>query len=217
MADAPEAPRDPLHPLRNEHLTMLAHYYRGEIQRSNMWRQRLDATTNWAIITTMGMMSICFSSAKPPHALFLLTNLTLALFLWIEARRYRYFDVWRARTRMMEAHIIAPMFLPEGAWLQGDWRKRLAEDLLLPSFKTTLLGAVALRFRRNYCWLFLLVLLGWIDRALESGRWPALSVLVGAGVFYALLAAFTVAATRWKVEDGPIHKRVAGTGGDWLS
>ncbi len=196
---------------------MLAHYYRGEIQRSNMWRQRLDATTNWAIITTMGMMSICFSSAKPPHALFILTNLTLALFLWIEARRYRYFDIWRARTRMMEAHIIAPMFMTEGTWLQGDWRKRLAEDLLQPSFKVTTLGALALRFRRNYCWLFVLVLLGWIDRATESGRWPPIPVLACAGALYAILAAFTVAASRWKEKEGPINKRVVGTGEDWLS
>ena len=32
-------------------VTALAHFYRAEIQRSNTWRNRLDATTNWAVVT----------------------------------------------------------------------------------------------------------------------------------------------------------------------
>src|SRR5262245_37214895 len=28
--------------------TALVHFYRGEVQRSNVWRTRLDTTTNWA-------------------------------------------------------------------------------------------------------------------------------------------------------------------------
>ncbi|HCA57075.1 MAG TPA: hypothetical protein DEP46_03720, partial [Blastocatellia bacterium] len=26
----------------------MVHFYRGEVARSNIWRNRLDATTNWA-------------------------------------------------------------------------------------------------------------------------------------------------------------------------
>ena len=29
----------------------MVHFYRGEVQRSNVWRTRLDTTTNWAVIT----------------------------------------------------------------------------------------------------------------------------------------------------------------------
>ena len=32
--------------------TALVHLYRGEVARANVWRQRLDATTNWAVIVT---------------------------------------------------------------------------------------------------------------------------------------------------------------------
>jgi len=28
--------------------TAMIHFYRGEVQRSNTWRNRLDTTTNWA-------------------------------------------------------------------------------------------------------------------------------------------------------------------------
>jgi uncharacterized membrane protein len=31
-------------------LGALAHLYRGELYRSKVWRQRLDATTNWAVV-----------------------------------------------------------------------------------------------------------------------------------------------------------------------
>jgi uncharacterized membrane protein len=31
--------------------TALIHFYRGEVQRSNTWRNRLDTTTNWAVLT----------------------------------------------------------------------------------------------------------------------------------------------------------------------
>ena len=34
----------------SEFTTAMVHLYRGEIQRSNTWRMRLDNTTNWAVI-----------------------------------------------------------------------------------------------------------------------------------------------------------------------
>ncbi|MCV5824980.1 DUF2270 domain-containing protein, partial [Escherichia coli] len=42
--------------------TAMVHFYRGEIQRSNVWRNRLDATTNWAVITAGATLSFVFSS-----------------------------------------------------------------------------------------------------------------------------------------------------------
>ena len=34
-------------------ITALSHLYRGEVYRSTVWRTRLDATTNWAVVTTV--------------------------------------------------------------------------------------------------------------------------------------------------------------------
>src|SRR5207237_2417094 len=47
--------------------TAMVHFYRGEVQRSNVWRGRLDATTNWAVITAGAMLSFVFSSPNYPH------------------------------------------------------------------------------------------------------------------------------------------------------
>ena len=41
----------------------LAHLYRGEMYRSKIWRTRLDATTNWAVVTTGIALSVAFSRA----------------------------------------------------------------------------------------------------------------------------------------------------------
>ena len=36
----------------SEFTTAMVHQFRAEVQRANIWRQRLDTTTNWAVITT---------------------------------------------------------------------------------------------------------------------------------------------------------------------
>ena len=38
----------------------LAHLYRGEMYQSKVWRNRLDTTTNWAIVTTGIALSLTF-------------------------------------------------------------------------------------------------------------------------------------------------------------
>src|SRR6185369_13709295 len=40
----------------------MIHFYRGEVQRSNTWRNRLDTTTNWAVLTAGATLSFVFSS-----------------------------------------------------------------------------------------------------------------------------------------------------------
>lgn len=72
---------------------MLAHLYRGEMYRSKVWRTRLDATTNWAVATTGIALSVSFSNpGNSPLPLILVAVMAL-VFLAIEARRYRYFDI----------------------------------------------------------------------------------------------------------------------------
>ena len=41
----------------------LAHLYRGELYRSTVWRTRLDATTNWAVVATGIALSVTFSTS----------------------------------------------------------------------------------------------------------------------------------------------------------
>jgi len=67
----------------------MVHFFRAEIQRANVWRTRLDTTTNWAVVTTGVATTIAFSPTGH-HGVILLSTLLITLFLWIEARRYRY-------------------------------------------------------------------------------------------------------------------------------
>src|SRR5271170_1799625 len=79
----------------------IAHLYRGEIYRSTIWRTRLDNTTNWSIVTLGIALSTTFSSREASALPLILIGMLLAVFLGLEARRYRYFNVWRARARYM--------------------------------------------------------------------------------------------------------------------
>ena len=63
------------------------------------------------------------------------TSRSSGCMLWIEARRYRFYDAFRARVRMLEAHFLVPMVMENRDMLQGEWKKLVCEDLILPSFK----------------------------------------------------------------------------------
>ena len=191
---------------RQEYISAMVHFYRGEIGRSISWRQRLDATTNWAVLTTAGMLSFAFSSKDNPHILLLLTNFVLLAYLNIEARRYRYFEVYRARVRMLEENFLIPIVTRQLESPMISWREMVAMDLDLPKYKTTLIEAMGFRLRRNYIWIFLIVLGAWVvklyihpapadnlrtlwDERLAVGLVPAWFVLLLGVVFYGVLMA----------------------------
>jgi len=85
-----------------EYVTAVAHFYRGEMARSNTWRRRLDVTTNWAIVTTAAFLSFGFGSERIPHFVIILATIFVLFFLIIETRRYKYFDLWRWRVALMK-------------------------------------------------------------------------------------------------------------------
>src|ERR1700750_761865 len=110
-------------------LGAIAHLYRGEIYRSPIWRTRLDNTTNWSIVTMGIALSTTFSSKEASPLPLILIGLLLAVFLGLEARRYRYFNVWRARARFMETHLYVQI-LNGKRGADESWRTILADDLL---------------------------------------------------------------------------------------
>jgi uncharacterized membrane protein len=135
-------------------LGMLAHLYRGEMYRSKIWRTRLDATTNWAVATTGIALSVAFSSpANSPLPLVLVALMSL-VFLSIEARRYRYFDIWRTRVRIMETGMFAPILRGEGVRVESGWNLELARDYENLRFHISFFEAAGRRLRRNYSFMF---------------------------------------------------------------
>lgn len=147
----------------NEFNTAMAHLYRGEISRANTWRSRLDGTTNWAVLTTGATLSFAFSSPSNTHVMILLNSLLICFFLFIEARRYRYYDLWRTRVRLMETDFFADLLVPNPrAEDDAHWRELLAHDLLHPRFTMSMWEAMGRRLRRNYSWIFVVLVLSWI-------------------------------------------------------
>ena len=151
-------------PLDASYITAMSHFYRGELGRIMAWRQRLDTTTSWAITVTSSIFTVAFSFREVPHLIFVFNIAVVWVLLWIEARRYRFYDAFRARVRMLEAHFLVPIVAQNQALLQGDWKKLVCEDLLLPSFKITRFEAIGRRLKRNYAFIFLIVMVAWITK-----------------------------------------------------
>lgn len=152
-----------------EYITVLAHYYRGELARMSGWRTRIDLTSNWAITVAGAMLSVSLSTPTAPHGVVLLAMLLVTLLLTIEARRYRFFDVYRSRVRGLERNWFAPIFDPE-LEASSEWLRQMAADLRRPSFHLTRRQALSRRLRRNYGWMYLVLLLAWLLKTSSNDR-----------------------------------------------
>jgi len=165
IRDFPPMPDEPAPPKFDaSYVTAMSHFYRGELGRIMSWRQRLDVTTSWAITVTSSIFTIAFSFRDVPHLIFFFNVAVVWMLLWIEARRYRFYDAFRARVRMLEAHFLVPIVSQNTAMLQGEWQKLVCEDLLLPSFKIGRFEALGRRLKRNYVFIFLIILVAWITK-----------------------------------------------------
>ena len=134
----------------------LAHLYRGEVYRSTVWRTRLDSSTNWAVVTTGIALSATFSNSEASPLPMVLVGLLVSVFLLFEARRYRYFNVWRARARLLETDFYAPMITGNGVRLDTGWTDLLAKDYVVPRYHISFARAIGRRLRRTYAWIFII-------------------------------------------------------------
>lgn len=148
----------------SEFVTAMVHLFRAEIQRANVWRQRLDTTTNWAVVATGATLSIAFSQPTVHHGVIILNTLLVTLFLFIEARRYRYYELWSYRVRLMETDFYAAMLVPP-FHPSPEWAESLAENLLSPHFPISIWEAFGRRLRRNYLWIFLILGFSWLAKS----------------------------------------------------
>ncbi|HEX8495002.1 MAG TPA: DUF2270 domain-containing protein [Pyrinomonadaceae bacterium] len=228
-ADTPRASKSgPLHsPLKlspSEYNTAMVHFYRGEVQRSNTWRNRLDTTTNWAVITAGATLSFVFSSPSNPHFVIPINSILVAIFLIMEARRYRYYEIWSSRVRVMETGYFAPMLAPGGSEVYDEeWAAHLAADLITPHFTISEWEAIGRRLRRNYLWIFALLALSWnlkvylhplpaynfdvfLDRA-TVGLVPGAAILIAGVIFNVAVFLFAVFTVRLREATGEVLPR----------
>ena len=144
-----------------EFVTTVSHFHRAEIARMAGWRDRIDRTTNWAITVVAAMLSLSLSTPNAHHGVLIFAMLLILLLLWIEARRYRFFDVYRARVRQIERHYFAQIFSPQQDYA-ANWLAILGESLRAPRFLISYHVAFARRLRRNYIYMYLILLLAWL-------------------------------------------------------
>lgn len=142
----------------------LAHLYRGEMYRSKVWRTRLDTTTNWAVATTGLALSLTFSNPENSPLPLVLVSLLVLVFLGIEARRYRYFDIWRTRVRLLEVCFYAPILRGEGVRVDNNWHQVLADDYTHLHFHISYWEAMGRRLRRNYAWILLVLAISYVAK-----------------------------------------------------
>jgi uncharacterized membrane protein len=175
----------------------MAHLYRGEIHRMRFWRQRLDRTTNWAIIVIAAILTWAFSSESHPHYVLLIGAVILGIILVFEARRYRGYDVWRSRYRSLQKNVFAYGLDPSQGLEDPDWRAKLSRDYRHPRLKISMEEAIAHRLRRVYLPLLTIVLGAWVVRttAFATVPWPE-SAAIGhvSGVLVAVVVALSYGA-----------------------
>ena len=180
---------------RSDFLSLMSHTYRGELGRTSSWRTRIDRTTNWAVVVTASLLTWTFSSESRPHYVLLIGLVMLSVFLGIETRRYRTFDVWRSRVRLLEENVFANALDPEGVE-ESNWRRLLSADLREPTIKMPTVEAVSRRLRRVYTPLFSVLIAAWVVRLTvftPSGNGVVATAAVGAipGAFVlAVVASF---------------------------
>ena len=170
---------------RAEYLQSVIHLYRGEMQRATAWRSRLDTTTNWAILASISAISFTFSDVRHPHIILIVSNFIVFMLLWVEARRYRFYDVYRTRLRKIEENFFAPILRRDLQSPEERWGGIVAEDFLHPRFKIRFVHALKARLIRNYLALFLILFSSWLVKVIavasanSAWRWSDVNSAMG--------------------------------------
>jgi len=81
----------------------------------------------------------------------------------MEATRYREYDIWRNRVRVLQRGLYAQMYAPDPSDDAG-WQAKLGNELRDPEFEMSYREALTHRLRRSYVALLLLLLAAWIAR-----------------------------------------------------
>ncbi|MDG5776111.1 DUF2270 domain-containing protein [Haloarculaceae archaeon H-GB11] len=138
-------------------------FYRGEVDRATAWRARLDQTTNWAVVVVAAILTWAFSGGSNPHYVILIGMFAVVAFLITEANRYREYDVWRYRVRLLQKNVFAELYARTSA-VDTDWQDELGELIRNPTFTVSFGHALAHRLRRVYLALLGVLFAAWVAR-----------------------------------------------------
>jgi uncharacterized membrane protein len=185
--------------------TVLVQVYRGEVSRSDTWRTRLDQTTNWALTVAAFVASLAFASPTASHVMLIVGFFLVTTFLVVEARRYRYYDLWIRRVRLFEDGYVASTL--RGETPDDEAMRELADLYARPRLHVGFWDAIGLRLRRTYAPIYLVLFVGWFAKILvqptpvgsvaEFILRAHLGIVPGALMIALATAAFVTGATLW--------------------
>jgi uncharacterized membrane protein len=152
--------------------TAIAHLYRGEMQRMTVWRQRLDITSNWAILLTVALITFTLGSSEVPHYTLLLGLALIGISVLFEGRRYCHLHHSGWRLYLIERGYFSDLLDPKDAAPLGHWRATLAEDLRRPRLLLSWFAGTRVRLRRNYLLIFYFVTGAWVTKVFMHAERP---------------------------------------------
>ena len=118
------------------------------------------------MVATGIALSVTFSSVSASPLPLALVGLLVAVFLSIEARRYRFFDFWRMRAHVLELQFFGPILRGQGIRTDNGWNEILYNDYIHPSLHISLIEAIGRRLRRNYGWIFTIQVVAYTGKLL---------------------------------------------------
>jgi uncharacterized membrane protein len=145
--------------------TAMTQLYRAEMHRMSVWRQRLDVTSNWAVILATALTTFTLGSPEVPHYTLLLGLALVFISILLEGRRYRHLHHSKWRLYLLESGFFANMLRPATTSDPSpDWRRLLAADLRHCHFSISWLTGMRLRLRRNYLMVIGFIAAVWIAK-----------------------------------------------------
>jgi uncharacterized membrane protein len=208
---------------RSEYITAIVHLYRGELYRATSWRIRLDQTTNWAVLTTAGLLSLSFGSSEDHAHVVLLVGMVQITVLWVlESRRNPVADIWYTRVPNIEENFYGPILRRDPQSPERHWGLLVAEDMFRPSFKISKLEALRARFLRNYWAIYLVMFFAWLIKLsvgtenvddvrarLKIGPLPYWTPLALMATFLVLLLVLLVVTRSSQVDEEADHWKIS--------
>ncbi len=109
------------------------------------------------------MLGFGFSHPEFPHIFFLFGLAIVYILLYVESRRYRFYDAYEYRVRLLHQHFIYGALTGNlDLNKESFWVAELASDLHHPQYKMSRRYALGRRLHANYIYLFAVLLSGWV-------------------------------------------------------
>jgi len=156
--------------------TAVIHFYRASSAHADVWRQRLDITTNWAIVTNAAILSFALSNPQTPHFVLLMVLVIDLFFLIMESRRYQVYNMWHHRIRVLQQYVFAEALAGHSCEDNETIQEKLSDlaDHLGDSVpRISLFDAIGFRIRRNYFYILLFTIGAWLIKLQIHPERPA--------------------------------------------